>query len=85
MPATAPDWLTQRGGELKESKDGHSWIVYLNKEPQYLLQAVPTAGKIGCRVSQTVNGKRFDGAQTWSSVPEAFAGGLNVLRQALGW
>jgi hypothetical protein len=85
MPATAPDWLTQRGGELKESKDGQSWLVYLSKEPQYLLLAVPTGGKVGCRITQTNNGKRYDGATTWATVPEALAGGLNVLRQALGW
>lgn len=85
MPATAPDWLKQRDGELKESKDGHSWIVYLKKEPQYLVVGIPAGGKVGCRVTQSNNGHRYDCATTWATVPEALAGGLDVLRKALGW
>jgi hypothetical protein len=85
MATTTPGWLSQRGGEVKESKDGRSWLVYLGKEPQYLLLATPAAGKFGCRISQTVNGKRLDGAATYAGVREALAGGLEELRQKLGW
>jgi hypothetical protein len=85
MTATKPEWLALHGGEARASKDGQSWVVYLGGEPQYLLVAVPVAGKFGCRVSQTNNGKRLDGPGTWDTVAQALAGGLDVLRQKLGW
>ena len=28
MAVTTPDWLTKHGGELRPSKDGHSWALY---------------------------------------------------------
>jgi hypothetical protein len=85
MAAINPDWLTRRTGTIKESADGQSWLVYLNGEPQYLLLAVPAKGKIACRISQTVNGRRLDDGATWATIPEALAGGLEELRQKLGW
>ena len=63
MAVTTPDWLTQRGGELRSSKDGRfRYTVYLAGEPQYLLLPVPVGGKHACRVSQTINGRRLDGS-----------------------
>mgnify|MGYP001179684038 CR=1 FL=1 len=85
MPVTTPEWLAGRGGQLLASKDGHAWTVLLGEEPQYLLIPVPTAGKFGCRVSQTVNGRRLDGKNTYPSLEDAVRGGLDDLRQALGW
>ena len=85
MTVTVPDWLKSRGGELKPSKDGHSCLVYFAGQPQYLLEPVPAKGKFGCRIIQSVNGKRLDGDGVWGSRDEALAGGLNVLREALGW
>jgi hypothetical protein len=87
MAVTAPDWLTQRGVSLQESKDGHSWLVYLGKEPHYLLMAVPAGGKYGCRITQTVNGKRLDGlgAPTYATIQDALQGGLETLAKQLGW
>jgi hypothetical protein len=85
MPASTPDWLSQRGAELRESKDRQSWLVYLGKEPHYLLLAVPVKGKYGCRITQTVNGKRLDGPDVYPTAEQALAGGLEQLRQALGW
>jgi hypothetical protein len=83
--ATTPDWLAQRDGSIRPSADGHSWLVYLGKEPQYLLLAVPAEGKVACRISQTVNGRRLDGPTTYKDEPSALAGGLEELRQKLGW
>jgi hypothetical protein len=83
--AATPEWLTRHGGEVRPGKDTPSWAVYLEGEPQYILLAVPVAGKFGCRISQTVNGKRLDGADTWANAEQALAGGLEVLRQKLGW
>jgi hypothetical protein len=85
MAVTSPEWLTQRGGELRQSKDGESYVVYVGDEPQYLLIPVPADGQHACRVSQTNNGKRLDGAATYATFEEAARGGLDDLRKALGW
>ncbi len=85
MTVTTPDWLTQRGVHLQESKNGLSWLVYLDKEPQYLLMAVPVKGQFGCRITQTINGRRLDSGATYPTIEAALQGGLDELRQALGW
>jgi hypothetical protein len=85
MAVTTPDWLRQHDGELKPSKDGHSWTVYFAGEPQYVLLPVPVRGRFGCRISQTINGKRLDSDQTWDTPEQAAQGGLEDLRKALGW
>jgi hypothetical protein len=85
MAVTTPDWLALHGGELRPSKDGRSWVVYLNREPQYLVMPVPAGGKFSCRLSQTVNGRRLDGKGTYPTPEDAARGGLEDLRQALGW
>jgi hypothetical protein len=82
---TTPDWLAQRGAELKASKDGRSYVVQVNGHPQYLVIPVPADGKHACRVSQTVNGKRLDSGAVHATVDEAVRGGLEDLRKALGW
>jgi hypothetical protein len=85
MAITNPDWLAQRGAELRPSKDGNSYTVYFGGEPQYLLVLVPVAGKHACRVSQTINGRRLDGSASYATRDEAVRGGLEDLRKALGW
>ncbi len=85
MTTTTPDWLTRRGVKLQASKDDLSWLVYLGKEPHYLLMAVPVKGQYGCRITQTINGRRLDGGSTFASVEAALQGGLEELRKALGW
>ena len=85
MTVTTPDWLTRRGVHIQESKDGQSWLIYLDKEPQYLLMAVPVKGQFGCRITQTINGRRLDGGTVYPSVEAALKGGLDELRKALGW
>lgn len=82
MAVTTPDWLTQRGGELRSGK---AWLVCLSGEPQYLLVPTPAAGKFSCRVTQTINGERLDSGSTYPSVEDAVRGGLDDLRKALGW
>ena len=85
MTVTTPDWLSKRNVHLQGSKDGQSWLVYLDKEPQYLLLAVPVKGQFGCRITQTINGRRLDAGATYSSLDAALHGGLDELRKALGW
>jgi hypothetical protein len=85
MAVTTPDWLARHGGELRASKDGHSWTVYFAEEPQYLILPAPADGKFACRVTQTVNGKRFDSPTIYPTLEDAARGGLEDLRKALGW
>jgi hypothetical protein len=82
---TTPEWAAHRGGELRASKDGQSWTLYLGGEPQYLLLLTPAAGTHGCRVTQTVSGKRLDSGAAYPTPEGALRGGLDDLRKALGW
>jgi hypothetical protein len=85
MSVTTPGWLEQRGGRLQASKDGGSWLVYFGGEPQYLVMPTPARGQFSCRVSQTINGRRLDGAGLYATAEDAVRGGLEDLRKALGW
>ncbi len=82
---TAPDWLVQRGGDLKLGSDGRRWYFLLGGQPQYSLTAVPVSGRFGCAVRQTINGKRIESAGVYPTEDEAIRGGLDDLRKALGW
>jgi hypothetical protein len=82
---TTPDWLQQRGGELRFGKDGRSASVYFAGALQYVLVPVPAKGAYACRVSETINGKRIDTGKTYKTLEEAFQGGLADLRAYLGW
>jgi hypothetical protein len=82
---TTPDWLIQRGGDLKLGSNGHTWYVVVGSEPQYSLVAVPVGGRFGCTLRQTNNGKRIESAGVCSSVDEAIRAGLDDLRTSLGW
>lgn len=91
MTATTPEWLARRGAELKPRTGFATWdsgptfIVVIPGGPQYLLAVVPVAGKFGCRVTQANNGKRLDGGASHANPEQALQGGLEDLRQALGW
>lgn len=82
---TAPEWLTQRGGGLKPVPNGHAVAVVFNGSQQYRLEPMPVGLKFGCRIIQTVNGKRLDGTATWETKEQALQGGLEELRKVLGW
>jgi hypothetical protein len=85
MAVTTPDWLAKHGGEFHLGKGGSSASVFFAGQMQYVLIPVPAKGKFGCRISQTINGKRLDGAGTYANAEDALRGGLEDLRQALGW
>ncbi len=85
MAVTTPSWLTQHDGTLHVGKDCGSASVYFAGQPQYVLIPVPAKGKFSCRVTQTINGKRLDGPNTYGTAEDAIRGGLEDLRQALGW
>lgn len=85
MSLAVPDWLTRRGGILRQCPDGQSWAVLIDDQPQYLLRALPAAGKFTCLFEQTVNAKRLEGKGLYPSEEEALRGGLEDLRKNLGW
>lgn len=81
-----PDWLNVRGGLLKSGIRPETTFVMLEGNPQYKLEVRPATGKFACSVSNTVNGKRLDDPKaTYADAPAALAGGLDQLRNALGW
>jgi hypothetical protein len=82
---TAPDWLTQRGGDLKLGSDNVTWYFVVGGQPQYSLVVVPVNGRFGCAVRQTINGQRTVSAGVHATAEEAIRGGLDDLRKALGW
>lgn len=85
MAVSTPSWLTQRAGELRLSKDGRSCSVYFAGQLQYLLLPVPAKGKYTCRITETVNGRRLDEGRVYTTAEEALQGGLEELREKLGW
>lgn len=85
MTATEPDWLKQRGGELKPGIQANLWHVMVAGTPHYKLVITPARGKYTCAVMQAVNGKRLDKGVEYPSADAALQGGLEELRQTLGW
>lgn len=83
---TVPDWLQLRGGVLKPGVRAETTFVMLEGNPLYKLEVRPAAGTFACAVSNTVNGKRLDDtATTYPTAEAALAGGLDQLRNKLGW
>jgi hypothetical protein len=82
---TTPDWLARHDGVLRADKGTNAWVVLIEREPQYLLTPTPVAGKFGCEVMQTINGRRLESGNTYATAEEAVRGGLEDLRKALGW
>jgi hypothetical protein len=81
---TAPEWLTRHGGAVRPAV-GHGHAVLIDGAPQYLLVPTPATGKFGCKVEQTINGRRLDSGATYATEDDAVRGGLEDLRKALGW
>ncbi len=85
LSATIPDWLTRHRGELRPGLSDATWLVLLDGEPQYKLSVAPAKGKFTCAVVETVNGKRIDKGIKYPDPGAALAGGVDELRQVLGW
>jgi hypothetical protein len=86
MTMTVPDWLQTRGGALKPGVRPETTFVMLEGAPFYKLEVRPAGGKFACAVSNTVNGKRLDDPKaTYPDASTALAGGLDQLRNSLGW
>ncbi len=85
LTLSAPEWLARRQGALKPALNANTLVVTVNGEPLYRLFATPAAGQFTCVVTQTNNGKRLDAGKVYSSIDAALAGGLEELRERLGW
>ena len=82
----APDWLTKRDGHLEPGIRDYITVVTLSGQPQYRLEVRPARGAFTAFVTQMNNGKRLDSASTTYPDPAAaLAGGLEQLRETLGW
>lgn len=83
---TVPDWLTKRDGALTPGIRDHILFVTLSAKPQYKLEARPAKGTFACMVTNTVNGKLIDdAAAAYPTREAALAGGLERLKNQLGW
>ena len=80
-----PQWLNSRGGSLQAGIRDSIVMVYFDGRPNYRLEARPAEGSHTCTVTQTVNGKRVDARKTYETQAAALSGGLEELRQQLGW
>jgi hypothetical protein len=85
MTVPTPDWLTRRGAALRRVHDGRTWLVLINGGPEYKLTPLPAGGRSSCSIVQAVNSKRLDKPATYPTAEEAVQGGLEQLRQILGW
>jgi hypothetical protein len=84
---SVPDWLLIRDGGLSPGLRPDCLFVLINGQPQYRLDVRPAAGSYVCAITQTVNGRRIDPANgaNFANPEEALRGGLDQLRNALGW
>ncbi len=84
LPAS-PEWLAERKGTLAPGLRSHVVLVMLNHEPAYRLEVRPAQGKFTCNVVKTVNGARLDAGKIYDTFDAAVLGGLEELREKLGW
>ena len=82
---TMPDWLVTRSGAIRNGLNASTRLIFLNGHPQYKLVATPATGTFTCVVTQTNNGHRLDDRKTYPNVEAALTGGLQELRDKLGW
>lgn len=82
---TVPDWLTLRDGGLRPGLSSNTVLVLLGGRPEYRLDARPAGGQFVCNVTQTVNGRQLGSSPPAAAPAAALAGGLDLLREKLGW
>jgi hypothetical protein len=81
----APEWLTKRDGSLKPGIREGVLFVMIGGKPLYRLDVRPAGGKFVCAVVQTVNGKQIGDATSYATSDAALSGGLEQLRNNIGW
>lgn len=82
---TTPDWLRDRGGELKLGSDRKTWYVFIGGKPIYDLVVLPAEGKHSCAVRMTNNGQTLESPGEYPTSDDALRGGLESLKVRLGW
>jgi hypothetical protein len=61
-------------------------FVLVSSAPLYKLEVRPAEGQYTCTVTETASGRRLDsGDSTYGTFDEALEGGLEQLRERLGW
>lgn len=84
LPAV-PEWLKLRDGTLRPGVFDTTVLVLLGGTPQYRLDARPGGGQYICNVIQTINGRMVGNDTKYPTKDAAWAGGLDTLRETLGW
>jgi hypothetical protein len=78
--------LKLRDGSIEPGLRDEARFVMIAGQPLYKLEVRPAEGKLICAVTDTVNGRRLDdGKLTYPSSDAALDGGLEQLREKLGW
>lgn len=86
MTPLVPEWLKLRDGAIQPGVAAETRFVMIGGRPLYKLEVRPAEGKFACVVTNTVNGKRLgEGTATYPAFDAALAGGLEQLREKLGW
>jgi hypothetical protein len=80
-----PAWLARRGGAIQPGVQPETRFVLIDGQPLYKLEVRPAAGRYSCPATETASGRRLDSAATHGSFDEALGGGLEQLREKLGW
>jgi hypothetical protein len=80
-----PDWLVKREGAFRTGLSPQTWLVTIHGEPLYRLFVTPAKGVHACAITQMNNGSRLDSGKTYPTIESAFAGGVDELREKLGW
>jgi hypothetical protein len=60
-------------------------MIYFGKELTYLISLVPSKGRHGIKVMQTINGKQLPCDKIFDTPEQACMGGLVVFREKVGW
>jgi hypothetical protein len=85
-PSSVPEWLARRSGAIQRGVDRETRFVLVGGEPLYKLEVRPAVGRFTCAVTETANGRRLDdGGAIHGTFDEALAGGLERLKERLGW
>lgn len=85
MKLDVPEWLARRGGEIVRGVNEGNWLVLLDGKPQYRVDLKPARGAFTYAIKQTVNGREVAGGRVFPTLEDALRGGLDHLRESLGW
>jgi hypothetical protein len=85
MEPTIPNWLAIHGGRLARGANGSKCLVFLQDEPLYRLDTHPAEGRFACEIVHANSGRHIGSSKAFPSETEALQGGLERLREILGW